>query len=174
MIKRTIFCCLCLIAFQVVDAQNKKIELNVNQQFAFAAKQYKGMLQTHPDLTQFPQSTKPNGQPDNRTSDWWCSGFFPGTLWYLYEYTKDTTWKNAADKWTKALEKEKLNTSTHDLGFMLYCSYGNGFRLTKNKAYVEPLLTGANSLATRFDSVRGVIRSWNSFNPHCSNFLGKS
>ncbi len=76
MLKRIVFCCLYLVAVQVVDAQQKKIELNVDQQFAFAAKQYKGMLQTHLDLTQFPQSTKPNGQPDNRTSDWWYSGFF--------------------------------------------------------------------------------------------------
>lgn len=138
----------------------KKPLVNVDSAFRFAARQYTNMLATHPDLTQFPQSTKKDGTPDNRTADWWCSGFFGGSLWYLYEYTGEAKWKVAADQWTKALDKEKYNTSTHDLGFMLYCPYGNGYRLTHNKDYIEPMLTGAGSLATRFDPAYGLIKSW--------------
>ena len=138
----------------------KKPAINVDEAFTIAAKHYSNMLITHPDVSQFPQSTKKDGTPDNRNSAWWCSGFFGGSLWYLFEQTGDTKWKEAADKWTKAVEKEKFNTHTHDLGFMLYCPYGNGYRLTKNEAYVEPMLTGANSLATRFDPKYGLIKSW--------------
>ncbi len=119
--------------------------MNVEKQFDIASKQYVNMLASHTDLTKFPQSTKKNGEPDDRTSDWWCSGFFGGSLWYLYEYTGEEKWKLAADKWTKALDKEKYNISTHDLGFMLYCTFGNGYRLTQNKEYIEPMITGANS-----------------------------
>ena len=138
-------------------------QINVQKQFEFAAKQYQGMLASHPDLTQSPQSTNPDGTPNNRTSDWWCSGFFPGSLWYLYEFTGDPIWKEAAERWTMALEKEQYNTGTHDLGFMLYCSFGNGYRLTKNDAYKKIMLNGAKSLATRFDPKVGLIKSWNLF-----------
>jgi len=150
-----------IILFKNTDglAQNKPL-IDVEKQFSLAAKQYEGMLATHKDLTQFPQSTKKNGEADNRTSDWWCSGFFGGSLWYLYEYTGAEKWKTAADQWTKALEKEMYNTKTHDLGFMLYCSYGNGYRITQNSEYIEPLITGANSLSTRFNPAYGLIKSW--------------
>jgi unsaturated chondroitin disaccharide hydrolase len=118
---------------------------------------------SHPDITKFPQSTKPDGSPDNRVSSWWCSGFFGGSLWYIYEFTGDTKWKKAANIWTMAVEKEKYNKGTHDLGFMLYCPFGNGYRLTKNKAYLEPMLTGAKSLATRYHPAYGVIKSWDHY-----------
>ncbi len=149
---------LILFVFQTVSAQ-----INVQKEFEFAAKQYEGMLASHPDLTQFPQSTKPDGTPNNQTSDWWCSGFFGGSLWYIYEYTKDSIWKDAADRWTMAVEKEKFNTTTHDLGFMLYCPFGNGYRITQNEKYKNILLTGAKSLATRFDPKVGLIKSWEIF-----------
>ncbi|MES2652501.1 MAG: glycoside hydrolase family 88 protein [Bacteroidota bacterium] len=148
-----------IIAATGVFAQKKPL-VNVDQAFNTAAKHYMNMLATHPDVSQFPQSTKKDGTPYNRTSEWWCSGFFGGSLWYLFEYTGETKWKDAADKWTKAVEKEKNNTRTHDLGFMLYCPFGNGYRLTKDVAYVEPMLTGANALATRFDPKYGLIKSW--------------
>jgi unsaturated chondroitin disaccharide hydrolase len=143
------------LVFQSVFSQHKPL-VDVQQEFNFAAQQYEKMLATHPDITKFPQSTKKNGELDDRTSDWWCSGFFGGSLWYIYEFTKDDKWKTAADKWTRAVEKEKYNKTTHDLGFMLYCPYGNGYRLTKNKDYVEPMITGAKSLATRFDPNYGL------------------
>ena len=144
-------------------AQTTMAQINVRKEFEFAAKQYEGMLASHPDLNQFPQSTRPDGTPENQPSDWWCSGFFGGSLWYIYEFTKDPKWKEAADRWTMAVEKEKLNTSTHDLGFMLYCPFGNGYRLTRNEKYKSIMLTGAQSLATRFDPKVGLIKSWEVF-----------
>ncbi len=136
--------------------------LNVKQEFDFAAKQYAGMLASHQDTNKFPQSSMPDGSPRDMPSSWWCSGFFGGSLWHIYEYTKDEQWKKAAEKWTMAVEKEQYNTGTHDLGFMLYCPFGNGYRLTKSADYKPILLTGAKSLATRFDPKVGAIKSWNS------------
>lgn len=138
-------------------------QLNVNKEFEFAAKQYEGMLAAHPDLTQFPQSTLPDGKPRDMKSSWWCSGFFGGSLWYIFEKTQDPKWKDAAHQWTMAVEKEQFNTRTHDLGFMLYCPFGNGYRLTKNETYKNIMLTGAKSLATRFDPKVGLIKSWETF-----------
>lgn len=137
--------------------------LDVKAEFAFAAQQYEGMLGTHPDTTKFPQSTNADGSPRDMKSSWWCSGFFGGSLWYLYEQTQDPKWKDAAHKWTMAVAKEQYNTHTHDLGFMLYCPFGNGYRLTKNLVYRDVMLTGAKSLATRFRPDYGVIKSWETF-----------
>jgi rhamnogalacturonyl hydrolase YesR len=158
--KRIVFISLLITILLENGFSQPKPAVDVKKEFAFAAQQYQGMLTTHTDLTKFPQSTKKNGEPNDRSASWWCSGFFGGSLWYIYEFTKDDQWKTAADKWTRAVEKEKYNTTTHDLGFMLYCPYGNGYRITKNKDYVEPMLTGAKSLATRFNPQYGLIKSW--------------
>lgn len=90
----------------------------------------------------------------------WTSGFFPGTLWYMYENTGDNKWKTLAKKYTEAMEQCQYNKSTHDLGFMMYCSYGNGYRLTKDSTYRKVLIQSARSLATRFNPTIGCIRSW--------------
>ncbi|MFI3321969.1 MAG: glycoside hydrolase family 88 protein [Rikenellaceae bacterium] len=92
-------------------------------------------------------------------NDWTC-GFFPGLLWYTYEYSGDPIWKEKAIKYTATIEMAKTRTNTHDLGFMLYCSFGNGYRLTGDSKYKEVLIEGANSLITRFDEKIGLIRSW--------------
>ncbi len=145
-------------SFKTLSAQ-----VNIASAFDMAAKQYEGMLATHQDVTKIPWSINKDSTLHDRESSWWCSGFFGGSLWYLYEYTKDPKWKSAAEKWTMALEKEQFNTGTHDLGFMLYCPFGNGYRLTKNEDYKQVMLNGAKSLATRFDPKVGVIKSWNKF-----------
>jgi hypothetical protein len=90
----------------------------------------------------------------------WTSGFFPGSLWYLYEATGDAQWRAAAEKFTALLAPEQHNTKTHDVGFILYCSYGNGLRLTGNPAYRPVLLNGAKSLGTRFNPAVGCLKSW--------------
>jgi unsaturated chondroitin disaccharide hydrolase len=138
-------------------------KVNVAKQMQLSLQQYKGMLQQFNDYTLFPQSLYANGKIKQMKSDWWCSGFFAGSLWYLAEYTKDSAIKQLANNWTVALEKEQYNTQTHDLGFMLYCSYGNGLRLTHDAAYKPVMLNGAASLATRFNPTVGLIKSWNYF-----------
>jgi rhamnogalacturonyl hydrolase YesR len=91
--------------------------------------------------------------------DWTC-GFFPGSLWYIYELTKNEKFKNEADHYSRLLEGVQYRTNTHDLGFIIYCSYGNGYRITGNPAYRKVMETGAQSLMTRFDENVGLIKSW--------------
>lgn len=138
-------------------------KVNVSRQMRLAAQQYQGMLQEFQDTTLFPQSVNPDSTYRKMKSDWWCSGFFGGALWYLTEYTHNKSLKEAAIKWTNAVEKEQYNTATHDLGFMLYCPYGNGYRLTKNPAFKKVLLKGAESLSARFNPKVGLIKSWEDF-----------
>ena len=126
---------------------------------AAAAKQYRWLLAHLPDEGKLPRSFV-DGKLQMVASKDWTSGFFPGSLWYLYEATGDSFWRDAAMRHTALLEQEQTNTRTHDVGFILNCSYGNGYRLTQNPAYREILIRGARSLSTRFNPEVGLIRSW--------------
>jgi hypothetical protein len=90
----------------------------------------------------------------------WCSGFFPGGLWYLNELTGNKKWAAQAENYTLPLEKEKMNAGTHDMGFKMFTSFGNGLRLTKNVTYRDILIQSARTNIKRFNPITGVIRSW--------------
>jgi unsaturated chondroitin disaccharide hydrolase len=136
--------------------------------YKFAASQTQLMLNeidkakaqtTNPSLV-LPRSVDKNGNLALISSKDWCSGFFPGELWYLYEYTKDAKWLKQAQTYTNYIEPEKFNTGTHDLGFEIYCSFGNGYRLTKDPHYRDVIIQAAQSLSKRFNPVVGAIKSW--------------
>lgn len=106
-----------------------------------------------------PKSIK-NDSLETSDYSWWCSGFYPGVLWYLYENNPTPELKKYAEEFTGRIEKAKNIKYSHDLGFMINCSYGNGYRLTQNEAYKDVMITGANSLITRYSDKTGLIRSW--------------
>ena len=108
-----------------------------------------------------PRSINPDGTFCVSDYKWWCSGFYPGTLWFVYEYTGDEAVKALAQKYQTPLEPIRFRTNHHDVGFQLMCSYGNSLRLTGDKESEAILKDGANSLATRFDPEVGCTRSWN-------------
>lgn len=141
------------------SAQNKKL---FKQAFSEAAEQYKVLAQNLPadkfPKTYFPKSNKYEWSG----SGWWCSGFYPGSLLYIYEQTKDQATLTEANRILKVLEKEKFNTSTHDLGFMMFCSFGNAKDIDPKPEYKEILIQSAKSLASRFDPKVGCIKSWDS------------
>ncbi len=127
--------------------------------FEFAVAQYEWLLPQIQNDSRLPRSFENNRRRMVGPKDW-TSGFFPGALWYLYEYTNDPKWKVAAHDYTTRLEPIKDFRDHHDVGFMLGCSYGNGYRLTGDPAYRAVLIQGARSLATRFKPEVGAIRSW--------------
>lgn len=90
----------------------------------------------------------------------WTSGFFPGTLWYAYELTGNDSLKMQAIRFTNKLNNVRYMKGTHDVGFMVNCSYGNALRLTPNDTIKPLLVETANNLCSRFDSIIGCIRSW--------------
>lgn len=92
----------------------------------------------------------------------WRSGFFAGSLWYLYELTKDTKWSTWAEKYSRSIEDIKNYTNNHDVGFMIYCSFGNGMRLAPQPDHREIIVQTARSLSTRYHEGAGIIQSWNS------------
>ncbi len=90
----------------------------------------------------------------------WCSGFFAGSLWLGSILTGDKELQQLAVAFTTPLEKEKFNGKTHDMGFKMFCSYGQGFRVTKDSIYRDILLQSAKTLTKRFNEKVGALRSW--------------
>lgn len=129
---------------------------------AFAARQYSHHLKLiEASGKVLNPKTFINGKIRYISPEEWTSGFFPGSLWYLYELTGDTLWKRAGITQTEALDTVKHLTWHHDVGFMIGCSYGNALRLTGNPAYKEVLVQAARSLSTRFRPEAGILQSWN-------------
>ncbi len=90
----------------------------------------------------------------------WCSGFFPGSLWQMYAYTNDDFWRQSAISWTWPIEEAKWHGGTHDLGFMMYDSFGKAYELTGERSYLDVVLQSAKTLITRYSSKVKSIRSW--------------
>ncbi len=159
----------CILFFLVVHlfspqssvAQNISIK-SIDKDLRNAARQYEMLMQHVPENV-MPESFE-NDSLKTCTSGNWVAGFYPGTLLYLYEATKRNTLYAEALKKIKLMDKEQYNTGTHDLGFMMYCSYGNLYRLSPDEKYKAILLNSARSLVTRFNPTVGCIRSWGNQN----------
>jgi hypothetical protein len=151
------------IALLCAGACNRQesMEELVNDRLERSVRQYTLMAEALRERpSELPRTADAEGKLVTSGSGWWCSGFVPGTLWYLYRHAGNRQLLEYAENYTSRVEREKYNTHTHDLGFMLYCSFGNGYRLTNDTAYRSVLLTGAESLATRFSPKTGCIKSW--------------
>lgn len=90
----------------------------------------------------------------------WTSGFFPGSLWIGYQLTGDPVLKSEAEKYTARLSGIPSYRGTHDLGFMVYCSYGMQQAVEGDEASAAAIAEAAQSLSSRFDDGIGLIRSW--------------
>ena len=90
----------------------------------------------------------------------WTSGFFPGTIWYMYELTGDEKWKTLGVKYTEHLDSAKYLTWHHDVGFIINSSFGNAYKITNDEDYKTVIIEAAKSLSTRFRPTPGVIQSW--------------
>ena len=134
----------------------------VRADLAFAAAQYKVLMNNTPP-GRMPRTYDVSRDSVLTTdSRWWCSGFYPGTLWYLYEATGDTVIREEAVKRLALLEAERFNTHDHDLGFKMYCSFGNAYRITHDPAYKAIIFEAARSLSTRYRPSIRCIQSWDS------------
>ena len=140
----------------------KKNSFNIKKQLEYCAAQASKTLIVIPDDGTSPR-TVPNGSKEWKFVDYkdWTSGFWPGELWYLYEATGDKKWEKEADKFSQFLKPLSVSKANdHDLGFQIFNSFGNGYRLTKNETYKDIILKSADTLATLFNPKVGTILSW--------------
>lgn len=146
----------------VTKSKSELPPATTEQQFTDGAAQYIVLKNGLPP-GRFPKTFHAaTGKLETSGSDWWCSGFYPGSLLYLYEQTGDQALYTEALRMLHLLEKEKNNKGTHDLGFMMFCSFGNANRIAPKPEYNDILLTSARSLSTRFNPKVGCIKSWDS------------
>ena len=122
---------------------------------------YQKLLSYKVDSLSFPRSYNPNdaiilGVPSKN----WTSGFYAGNLWQIYEITGKPEYKALAKKWTAFIEKEKFNNRTHDMGFKVFNSFGQGLKHEDNQEYKDIIIKSAQTLSTRFNNTVGSIRSW--------------
>lgn len=133
----------------------------VLQTLAFAEQQLLDSIAEVDDPTRFPRSTdSATGLWKTRPSSDWTAGFFPGQLWLVYQHSGNPTLRSAAEQWTAGVAPQATNTGTHDVGFMIFNSSGQAYRITGEDGYRQNVLTAAASLDSRFSSVVGATRSW--------------
>lgn len=147
---------------QTINERKAKMSLLIEDQFEFATAQYQFLSKNVPD-NRMPKTFNPKTNTvETSDTQWWCSGFYPGTLLYIYEYSKNENIKKEAEKRLAILEKEKHYTGNHDLGFMMFCSFGNAYRIWGKPEDKATIATAAASLATRYRPSIKAIQSWNS------------
>lgn len=154
-----------LLVLSVACAQKKYIAKadqgllkTIENSFHNAVEQYKYMKSLTAE-DRFPKNYE-HGRLVTSSARDWTSGFYPGTLWYLYEYSQDEELRREAENKLTFLEGQKDNKRTHDLGFMMYCSFGNAYRLTQKEEYKDIMVQSAKSLASRYNPKVGSIQSW--------------
>ena len=158
-----------VLLFLTLGCGNKKPQKTENNTFDIDTELAYCEQQAAKTLTLIPKDGKSlprNIAPDSQ--EWrfinykdWTSGFWPGTLWYLYENTDDEKWKEQADTYSRYLTPLSVTPALdHDLGFQIFNSFGNGYRLTGNPEYKDIILKTADTLATLFNPNVGTILSW--------------
>lgn len=149
-----------LLACSPSTKEAMSLEDQIAANFQLASQQYQYMSSLLPS-DRFPKTFE-DGELKTSGSGWWCSGFYPGSLLYLYDNSKDQALLEEARSILGVLAKEQYNTHTHDLGFMMYCSFGNALEIAPQPGYDTVLINSAKSLATRFNEQVGAIKSWDS------------
>lgn len=150
----------CTLTTQVNEDQEENNKAVLSDQVALATQQYQDLVERAKIEGSIPRTI------ENEEIRWinkkfdWTEGFFPGSLWYLYELTGEKLWKSDADFFQSMIYDDRF-FSNHDLGFVFNCSYGNGLRLAQNRDYEVVMIDAANTLLARFDPEVGCIKSWN-------------
>ncbi|REG96318.1 glycoside hydrolase family 88 protein [Flavobacterium aquicola] len=151
---------LAAVFFVAAGFRKQNLEEKINAALQTAVQQY-AYLSKQVSVGKYPKTYfADKNELETSDSGWWCSGFYPGTLLYLDEAKGSPELKKEAFKVLEDLKKEQFNTTTHDLGFMMFCSFGNAQRLNPSKEYETILMNSAKSLASRFNPITGCIKSW--------------
>ena len=149
------------LQFNLCFAQNRNIDKALNKALDLSIDQSLKLYGNIEDLTgKLPRTINEKGKLVTSSDKWWTSGFFPGTLWYLYEYSGNDDVKRAALEMTERVRRQQYTTDNHDVGFMIFCSFGNAYRLTHEVGNKSVILNAAKSLSTRFSPTTGTIKSW--------------
>jgi len=141
----------------------RNTDINLEAETAYIQNRLERTLTDIPnDKKNIPRSLMEDGRSWKYVSyQDWTSGFWSGELWYAYELSGQAKWKEQAGRFTKELKPLAYEpVIDHDLGFQVFNSFGNAFRLTGEESYRRVVLAAADSLATLFNPKVGTILSW--------------
>ncbi|GAF05075.1 glycoside hydrolase family 88 protein [Saccharicrinis fermentans] len=161
LLKASFIITLMLIVFACTSKKDQA-KLDIDKMLDYCVAKTKATKATLTEADSLPRNIYSNQIQWNKVGIHdWCSGFWPGVLWYAYEASGDTSLFAGAQIFTAPLKGVlDVPVDNHDLGFMLYCSMGNGYRLSKSDDYKNFLLLTADSLATLYNPKVGTILSW--------------
>ena len=91
----TALCCLCCSFALQAAAPKQKMAKFIRKEMDFAVLQSRDMYAAIKDQEGRLVNTARDRQLVTCPSGNWVAGFFPGTLWYLYEYTGDPQGREA-------------------------------------------------------------------------------
>ncbi|HOO85225.1 MAG TPA: glycoside hydrolase family 88 protein [Prolixibacteraceae bacterium] len=152
---------LSLLMGSCVSEKNNETLLLVENSLEIAKQQSllmaKHLVETDDRL---PKTIGADGKLETSNAHWWTSGFFPGQLWYMYEYTQNDEFRNYAEQFSQKVASQQYTTDNHDIGFIIFCSYGNAYRITGNSDYLPIIENAAISLSSRYNERTKTIRSW--------------
>lgn len=156
-----LFAELTLISFfpSISQASSKTLTAKMPSVFELA-KERAALSEKNTPLNRFPITTAPDGKWKTTLPSGWTSGFYPGLLWLLYEDSGNNFWLRKAVAKQAPLLSQQFNGKTHDIGFIIFNSFGNAYRLTGNAQYKKAALRAAKTLAARFNPRVGLIKSW--------------
>ncbi len=160
------FLCVILGFALLFSACKSKINPQTNDNEAVTASgllenRYKMLLDYPVDSLAMPRSMNIRSNVIKKVpSRDWTSGFFAGNLWQLYRLTGKNEYKVQAQKWTAFNKKESVNKASHDIGFKVFCTFGEGLKVEDNAAYKKTIITAAETLTSRFNNNVRSIRSW--------------
>lgn len=153
-----------MLMFGSCKTEEDVLAKKIDDTLLVASKQYEHLMQILPE-GRYPKTYHAKEDKlETSRSGWWCSGFYPGSLIYLNENAENPVFQKEIERVLADLKQEQFNTTTHDLGFMMYCSFGNAERLNPSAENKDILMNSAKSLASRFNDTVGCIKSWDSSN----------
>lgn len=158
------YCFVIAVLLGSCSTSGKISKKSIENDEKFAAEQYKILAKNTPPY-EMPVNYDPaKNELKTGKTEWWTSGFYPGSLWLIYKATKDPVIKEEAENRLKLQENIKYFTGNHDIGFMIFCSFGTAYDITKKPEYKDVILTAAESAAKRYNSKMRAIQSWNKSN----------
>jgi unsaturated chondroitin disaccharide hydrolase len=156
------FTALLLVLLCFAACQPEEKPLDTEMYLNFAIDQVYRALENQLDFDEIPRNV-PQGKEywETRLFTDWTSGFWPGIIWYIYDYTGDEGWMRIAyERNFPVAQILQRDYKDHDLGFQFYCSFGNGYRLTGDNNMKQTIIQAADQLAAMYNPVAGTILSW--------------
>lgn len=164
------FYCMTLLPLQGIKAQTFDVEKELDYCHGQVARALDALSRDGTwDYTQMPRQILSEDLKNGKTSwrcrpatpEEWCSGFWPGVLWFDYEYGQQAYVRRQAENYTASLQylADRMPYD-HDLGFLVFCSFGNGMRIEPNAAYRDIIIGASRQLVKLFNPTVGTILSW--------------